>query len=366
VLYRRPNVSTSSFPSLPSARKAAFDVQVRLSDRFGVPNQLSMDWHITKLPAPPVLAAVAEAVQKDCVMSSLLAHQKSGTDQGPTSMPVLKACEAWLEDLEARLPRHRSPLLDRLLCSLTLRLYSCGMGANRHAGDFGHGNSLHMASYVSKAYKVALYVLDTSLEDQSAAHAQQGQEASAPCALWTFIDLQSVLMATFTLLHLTRRQRGLSGAGTASAAIQRAHSTLQACSVVEGDHFYRVCDVISYHLAARAPPAAGRGSEEPTGAEDVAPTIGPGMGVGVAHDMLKEAKRRYRRGKRFPEQFPDVDAGAGAAEAESSSVTGSTEEWPEFPLSQLLAVDFDFASWPQWDGGGVGLEMADPMSQFSG
>jgi len=89
------------------------------------------------------------------------------------------------------------------------------------------------------------------------------------------------------------------------------------------------------------------------------------MGVGLAHDMLKDAKRRYRRRRRFPEQFPDVDAGTAEAEAEAVSVAESTEYWPEFPLSQFLAPEFDFGSWPQWNGG-AGTDMAVSTTQFSG
>ena len=337
-----------------------------------------MDWHITVIPpASPILAAIAEVVHKDSVISSLLDHHKPGfVDIGPSCLPVLKACEAWMEDLDARHLRHQSLLLERLLCCLKLRLYSYGVGAtsSMDASNAGHESALHMASYVSKAYNVAMHVLETALEDKTATtttstHAdQQGNDASAPCALWTFIDHQSVLMAVLTLLHLVRSHRSLSEAGNVSAAIQRVQSMLQACSIVKGDHFYRVCEVISYHLESaqggRSVPEMRAEEQPPTAAEDdVAPTIGTGMGVGLAHDMLKDAKRRYRRRRRFPEQFPDVDA--GTAEAEAMSVAESTEYWPEFPLAQFLAPEFDLGLWPQW-GGGAGMEMAVPMTQFPG
>jgi len=323
------------------------------------------------IPASPILAAIAEVVHKDSVISSLLDHHEPGfVDSGPSCLPVLEACEAWVEDLDARHLRHQSLLLERLLCCLKLRLYSYGVGATTgmDASNASHESALHMASYVTKAYNVAIHVLDTALEDKPATtHAgQQGNDASGPCALWTFIDHQSVLMAVLTLLHLVRRYRSLSEAGNVSAAIQRLQSMLQACSVVEGDHFYRVCEVISYHLESaqggHLVPEMGPEEEPPTAAEDdVAPTIGTGMGVGLAHDMLKDAKRRYRRRRRFPEQFPDVDA--GTAESEAMSVAESTEYWPAFPLSQFLAPEFDFGSWPQWDGG---AGMAVSMTQFSG
>jgi hypothetical protein len=327
-----------------------------------------MDWHVTAISASPVLAAIAEVVYKDSVISPLLAYHKLGVESRASSLPVLKACEAWIEDLEARLLRHQSPLLERLLCCLKLRLYSCGVGATAmDASNVNHESALHMASYVSKAYNVAMQVLDASLEDKPATtHAQQGgHDAPSPCALWTFIDQQSVLMAVLTLLHLVRRHRSLSEAGNVSTAIQRVQSMLQACSVVEGDHFYRVCEVISYHLEeAQGPVAPEMGPEEPpTGAEDMTPTIGTGMGVGLAHDMLKDAKRRYRRRRRFPEQFPDVDI--DTAEAQGVSDTESTEYWPEFPLAQFLAPEFDYGLWPEWEGG-AGMEMAGPMTQFSG
>jgi hypothetical protein len=268
-----------------------------------------------------------------------------------------------LDDLSARFKEHRSPLLDRLMASIKLRLYSYallpsharGDGQDLDASDEKHASEspLEVANYTSKAYSVAMHIIRTSIDDHSRSDFDQVAGGSfsydgqfSPCALWTFIDLQSFIMAVFTILHLSRKQQNLFDNKEVSDIIQRAWATLKSCSVVDGDHFYRVCDVINY-LAAKVP---NTDSDEPVEAEGIAPTLRPNMGTGVAYDIVKEAKKRYRRRKRFPEQFPEDLPAAEINEAATESTPG-TDDWLQDPLSQSMFPDLDFLPWSRsnWD-----------------
>ncbi|AEO68572.1 uncharacterized protein THITE_2118139 [Thermothielavioides terrestris NRRL 8126] len=351
---------------------ACFIVGQMLSDRFGIPSLVSLEPSVLAAPMPPVLRAVAEAARKDSIISSLLAQQKPGNGL-QSFLPVLKASESQLESLDTEFGEHESPLLQRLLSSIKLRLYSCALLPNAQDQDAGAGaeSSLHIMSYATKAYTIAMAVINKALEghdgDTYKIAATGGGEHSPPrCALWTFIDLQSFIMAVFTVLHLVRTYPNLSGQHEVSRISQQTCSMLHACSVVEGDHFYRVCEVISY-LASKGPNTES--SDEDTGAEDAVPTIRPSIGVGVAHKMIKEAKKRYRSGRRFPEQFPMMDSDGTAVEAESAAgTTPSTDDWLQFPLSNLVPPAFDMMTWPSWDSGvmfGDNLDAQLPMVDSS-
>jgi len=328
----------------------------RLSDRFGIPTLISPDLSIIEAPVRPTLRAMAEVARKDSVISSLLSQHKPNNGSAHF-FPILKAFESELEILEMQFRECQSPLLDRLLSSIKLRLYSYSLQLsnsqpdsdlrNRNRRDGTLNDHLHTANYVSKAFALAMRVINSSLDENTNAESSQ-ERISRSCALWTFVDLQSFVMAVFIVLQLARKHQNLFDSNQVTDAIQQACSMLRSCSVVDGDHFYRVCDIISYMVENRSTAAEETGAS--TDVEDVAPTIRPSMGVGVAHDIVKEAKKRYRRRKRFPEQFPEADASTNMGNFEAESVA-SSEDWLQVQLPQTITADFNLLMWPSWDGG---------------
>ncbi|KAK4234665.1 fungal-specific transcription factor domain-containing protein [Achaetomium macrosporum] len=367
ALMQQTNGDEDCANSMRRTWVACFIVNQMLSDRFGIPTLVRLEPSILTAQMPPILRAVAESVHKDSVISSLLSQHKSN-NVPPHFFNVLKVSETELESLETKHKEHDSPLLNRLLCSIKLRIYSLALVAHpRPTADSAipdaSDEDLYMANYVSKAYAVAIHVVNTSLERHFGilpdASPNSCQQRPQPCALWTFIDLQAFILAVFTLLHLVRNYKHLSNSTDISNAIQRAYSMLQACSVLDGDHFYRVCDVINY-LASRRPSTETEG--EPTGAEDTAPTIRPS--VGIAHDVIKEAKGRYRDRRRFPEQFPDLGTTGTSTEAENmAGVAPSIDDSLQFPSSNPVDLDFAMMAWPHWDGGAAFWEGFDVSFQ---
>lgn len=303
--------------------------------------------------APPLLRAAVELTRKDMVISSILSQRNgAGFRHFP---PALRALGIELEDLDTRVQGHRSPLLDRMLCATKLRLYSFALrcSSTEHAelaaGLPDHnstgGDPADLMPHASKSYTTAVHVISMALE----AHIDNNHsQMPSLCATWTFIDLQSFIMALFVVLQISRRYRNLCDSQQVSAMMQHASSLLKSCSVIDGDHFYRVGDIISY-LSTRIP--AAESGEQPVEAESIAPTILPSAGIGVAYDMLKEAKKRYRWSVRFPESFPDVGAGPRVEMGTGSiNVGGEASEWlQEDPLMRSLFADFDFTSWGGWD-----------------
>ncbi|KAK4452231.1 hypothetical protein QBC34DRAFT_294192 [Podospora aff. communis PSN243] len=333
------------------------------STRHGIPSTIPLEHVNPQFPLPQgtqILGAAVELARKDMVISSLLA-QRDGTSIPPARTPALRALAVELEDLEAKVQPYQSPMLDRILSTIKLRLYSFvfrrsiepATPADRaRSGLKSNSDQADLTMYVSKAYAVATNLITTSLDDD--------------VQRWTFIDLQSFIMALFTVLDISRRHRNFVNVQHASEMFQRASELLKSCSVIDGDHFYRVCEIINY-LSSKPPP--GGESDQPLDPDAMATAIRPEAGIGVAYDMVKEAKKRYRRSVRFPEEFPDLSAdpapmdrgdgstggglGVGAG-GEGSSVgdgSGSADyEWmrDDFLSQSMFPADLNFPSWSGW------------------
>jgi hypothetical protein len=295
------------------------------------------------------------------VISSLLA-QRDGTSIPPARTPALRALAVELEDLEAKVQLYQSPMLDRIISTIKLRLYSFvfrrsiepGTPTDRAPdGSGSNSDQADLAMYISKAYTVATHLITTSLDDE--------------VQRWTFIDLQSFIMALFTVLDISRRHRNFVNVQQISEMFQRASELLKSCSVIDGDHFYRVCEIINY-LSSKPPP--GGESDQPLDPDVMATAIRPEAGIGVAYDIVKEAKKRYRRNVRFPEEFPDLSADhapmdtggskasglgvGGGGDMEGSSVgdgSGSADyEWmkEDFLIQSMFPAEINFPSWSGW------------------
>ncbi|KAK0701309.1 hypothetical protein B0H67DRAFT_98217 [Lasiosphaeris hirsuta] len=293
------------------------DPQLQLSQGATVPSQM--------------LRAAVELARKDMVISSLLSH-RDGAGMPPDRPPALRALGIELEHLDAKIQQCQSPLLQRMLCSTKIRLYSFALRAEHDAPATGIGGKEDLIIYISKAYAVARHIIINSLEDQ--------------VGKWSFIDLQSFIMALFIVLHISRRHHSVCNVQQVLEMFQRASALLKSCSVIDGDHFYRVCEIINYLLAQ--PPAGSESSDQPVESEAMATTIQPAAGIGVAYDIIKEAKKRYRRSVWFPEEFPDLSSSAAVElETGSSSAGVGAGDWiQEDPLMQsMFAPDLNIASW---------------------
>ncbi|KAK0611667.1 hypothetical protein B0T14DRAFT_440320 [Immersiella caudata] len=326
------------------------------STRHGIPSTIPLEHVNPQLPLPQgsqVLGAAVELARKDMVISSLLSDH-DGASIPPTRTPALRALAVELEDLDAKIQPHQSPLLDRILSTIKLRLYSFVFRQGRGNAK-SHCDPADVTMYISKAYAVATHHITTSLDDD--------------VQNWTFIDLQSFIMALFTVLDISRRHRTFVNPQQVSEMFQRGSEMLRSCSVIDGDHFYRVCEIINY-LSAKPPP--GGESDQPLDPDTMTTTIRPEAGIGVAYDIVKEAQKRYRRNVRFPEEFPDLSTdpaamdtkgdgtegnapglGVASGEMEGSSVgDGSADfEWmrDDFLSQSMFPAEVNFASWSGWE-----------------
>ena len=333
----------------------------RQSIRHGIPSTIPIEHVDPHLQVSQggshvsqVLITAIELTRKDMVISSLLS-QRDGTNSSLGCPPALRALGIELEQLDANVQQFHSPLLRRMLCTTKIRLYSFALRPSSidHDGPqlppagtrSSQAEPADLAIYISKAYTIATHIITTSLDDHE--NIQK----------WSFIDLQSFIMALFTVLQISRRNRNLCDILQVSDMMQRASTLLKSCSIIDGDHFYRVCEIIDY-LSAKAP-VGDESRDQPVDAETMVSTIRPGAGIGVAYDMVKEAKKRYRRSVRFPEEFPDLGSvgtstgsGSGVEMETGSSSAGDgagDQQWMlEDPMMQ--SFDFNFAGWAGWDG----------------
>jgi hypothetical protein len=307
--------------------------------------------------------AAAELAHKDSVIVSYLTHQASGSSF-KSRLPIMRTCESDLEMLASRLNLSFPPLLDRLYSVVKLRLYSYALLGLRKddeldlpgvsPGAMPAQAPLEVMGYISKTYSVVLHVINSSVHalDGRWVHASAtsltplGGARRAECAPWTFIDFQALVFSVFLLLHIRHIYPSIAGNSETQDAIHRAWTFLKACSVAEGDHFHRVCDIIHYISTEE--------HHDDTVAEDEGPADGgQGTGTDVAYSVVRMAQKRYRSSwKRYPDKFSD----AGDTDADGATATKNQEQdWLQSSAFADVAgsglMGFEFPLWPSWESG---------------
>jgi hypothetical protein len=274
-----------------------------LSSRHGVPATIKLDYGlIESLGEQPqesqsILRLYLELSQKDLAFSSLLGDYM-GTRDGlhPDPLPIMKSVDPDIERI-ARPEATWPPSLERWILGVKLRLYSFALSYSCHTDKFNAGTrfplsadpSLDVANFVSKLYTVSMRIIHISTVGTG-----ESINAADNHKYWMSFDFQSFALAVAALLHITiLRQNSFDNTESASA-IRRAWNLLKSCSLIEGDHYSRFCEVIDFISKSQWPVVDASTSKLPI--PQVA--VRARMGANLLNDVLRTARRRFAPGSK--------------------------------------------------------------------
>ncbi|KAK0649154.1 hypothetical protein B0T16DRAFT_445015 [Cercophora newfieldiana] len=191
----------------------------------------------------------------DLLIASMLDHHrdKASTTILPTLTKVFRKLETALVRYNDMIQPHNSYLLGQMLCASAMRLYSFAFGRRTCNKTITAG------------------ALDSASREDP-------------------VDLATYICEAYTV----------------------ANRVIGPCSVIEGDHFYRVCETIKRLLEGLL---AGTEGDQPFDNETLRMIAQPPEdGKATAHDMVKAMDEWDERTTEPPEEFPDGYTDPGAAE----------------------------------------------------
>lgn len=342
---------------------ACFIVNQSISARLGLPATVSPDHTIlealssddTKVPIK--LRIILDLAYKELIFSNLLGHNINSPDGlSPDPIPLIQAFDSELDQLEMRYRSNWDPALERSLLAARLRLYSFALpraakGSTRNkAGptiSTTHSGFQSLASsYLAKSYSLSMRLLEascppgTSNPDTTGSQPPNGHSQAASSNLahfWTSWDSANFVLATLILLQIKRRWHFNPEDAAATNAISRAWSLLSACSVAEGDHYNRVCDIIEYVSKLDWP-------HHPSSRPEPSLTMSSRMGTSIQWDLIRRARRRYGDGKaKYEKQLAEPQTSLSPSNTSFNDV-GDFSAFPD-----VLPTLFDDVLWPTWD-----------------
>jgi hypothetical protein len=352
IAWREKPLTDETARSLQSTWLVCTTLYNLLSFRFSTHNVLSVESSLIERhlhgssDLPPIIIAAACISQKDMAISSLFSQDTPMTTQ------IVKLFESDLDGIKKRFEHDWDLLLDNNLSGVKLRLYSMFLSrsnnASHAAGEASQsqsqrGLSGEVATYVSKAYQTALDIIQASLSSAKAAEETRAMRTasvasnetqSATVHHWTVIELQYFTFATFILFDLSQKYQPSGDTSESKTMVHRAWDLLNSCSVIEGDHYRRICDVIQY-LVTRE-----RSSNEPSrdsGLEQV-------QGVQIPLAVLDRAQARYseswkRYPSRFPETFDNLNTKPGRKDVDPAGHGNEVPTWYQTAPDPGAAVD---------------------------
>lgn len=281
-----------------------------------------------------------EISQREYTNSSLLGNDETIPDGlRPDPVALIRSLAPGLHVLGTGRAYSWPLHVKRQLMTVELQLYSyvfsLDTGTER---DILGGNDLsespEIANYVSKAYLLALKIIDEAL-------AEEAQVKS-----WTFFDFHNLMHAVMVLLYISRQYPQTSDQVEAKDAIQQAWRLYKSRQLTEGDHFHRLCDVIEYIS----------NTDWSNDVMELAETrrllVRSRMSANVVYDVIARAKVRYLLGKkkRLKEQLPErakLDLRETAAQAGEAS----DKMWPQQADADYSLASMDEFLVQEWDMG---------------
>lgn len=332
-----------------------------LSARLGLPATVSPDHTILEAlddnGIPTAIRIRLELAYKELTFSNLLGHNRSAPDGlFPDPLPLIEAFDSELDQIEVRHSSFWNIASERGLLATKLRLYSYAIPrtekANKESGQgwvatttsVRHDTTrASISSCLAKSYSMALRLIEISSSaypnktGSSEGFDQTKQAHPNLVCFWTSWDSVDLILATFTLLQIIKRWHFNPEEVAATNAISRAWNLLSSCSVAEGDHFNRVCDIIEYVSKLEWPRDLSLKSE---------PTLSTRsrMGTSIQWDLIRRARRRYGNG------MVKYDKQLAEPQSEVSPSNSSLNDLPDFPvMPDILPTLFDDVLWPTWD-----------------
>lgn len=227
--------------------------------------------------------------------------------------------------------------------AVELQLYSYVFSLDTEAEHHPLGGvdlslSPEIADYVSKAYLLALNVIQDCVEEE------------AEVRSWTFFDFHYLMHAAMVILYISRQYPQTSDQVEAKDAIQQAWRLLKSRCLTEGDHFQRICDVIEYISNTDWSDDATKG------AQTRILLVRSRMAANVVYDVIARAKVRYLLGKkRLKEQLPErtgsVSKMAPALALDPPLAGDASDLWPQQTDADYSLGSLDEFLVPEWDMG---------------
>lgn len=342
------------------------EISCSISARLGLPATVSPDHTVLEALASDdntVSTSIRmrlELAYKELTFSNLLGHNSSAPDGlFPNPLPVIQAFDSELDQIEVKYRSCWNISLERSFLATKLRLYSYAIprtekGNEEPGQDPVAATALgrtatsraSTSSYLAKSYGTALRLIEIS-SLANAVNASSSRDLSPvgqarPPTLnliyfWTSWDVGDFTLATLTLLQITKRWHFNNEEAAATNAISRAWNLLSSCSVAEGDHFNRVCDIIEYvsklhwprNLSSKLEPTLSTRSR---------------MGTSIQWDLIRRARRRFGNGtSKYDKQLAEPHT-------EVSPSNSSLNDLADFStMPDILPTLFDDVLWPTWD-----------------